>query len=260
MKLYHPLISFDLEVTGLDLNDDRIVEIAAVKLMPDGTRISKVARLNPTIPISKGATAVHGISDDDVKDAPTFKAISRSLFKFLDGCDLTGYNIAKFDVPMLAAEFKRVGVEWPSIDAKVIDSFRIVMTQEQRTLSWALKHYTGQDLTDAHAAMADAEAALSVLLAQEKKFLVQPEPGPNEPVVTLDDMDLLQRDPSWVDSEGKFKRDGDNVVITFGKHQGTPLDKVPGSYLSWMLNQEFPLDAKEVIDEELRRRRVRRTG
>lgn len=255
MKLSRPLVSFDLEVTGLDPEEDRIVEVAAIKLMPDGKKIEKTACINPERPIPAEATEVHGIKDEDVADAPTFRRIARSLWKFLDGCDLTGYNVARFDVPFLAAEFKRCSIEWPAEDAVILDAYSIAVRQESRDLAWALKFYTGKDHSDNHhSALPDAHAALDVLLAQSQKYLVQPESGDVDPV-TVEDMQILQSDPDWVDGQGKFKKVDDDVVITFGKHKDRVLKDIPGSYLSWMLKGDFLSDAKQVAREELERRR-----
>lgn len=248
MQLERPLVSFDLETTGLDPKKDRIVEIATIKLMPSGSHIQKVARLNPEQPIPSEATEVHGIRDEDVADAPTFRRIYKSLFSFLSDCDYTGYNIAKFDVPLLSAEFKRCGTAWPSGDAKIIDSLAIVRRMENRNLEWALRFYCGHDLDNAHSALPDARAALEVLLEQASRYEAQD-------VATIDN---LQRDPDWADSEGKFRRVQGEVVINFGKHKDLPLSKLRSDYLDWIIGGTFPEDAKQIVSEELERRRMAR--
>lgn len=249
MKLERPLASFDLETTGLDISKDRIVEIAAVKLMPDGRQISKTARLNPGRPIPKEATEVHGITDEDVKDAPEFRRIAKSLCAFLSNCDLTGYNLARYDVPLLSTEFDRCGIKWPDKDVKIVDAYMILNRMESRDLAWALKFYCGADLVGAHSALPDAEATLSVLLEQARRYDAQ----------DLDSLGDLQRDPNWVDSTGRFTKTPNGIAITFGKHKGTLLKDLGRSYLEWILDSSFPDDVKEVVDKELQiRMKVKR--
>lgn len=248
MKLERPLVSFDLEVTGLDPTEHRIVEIAAIKLMPDGSSVEKVTLVNPGCKIPPDATAVHGISDKDVENAPLFKQLAVSLLKFFSDCDLTGYNIAAFDIPFLKEEFARCGICWPATqDLKVLDAFAIVTRQESRDLSWALKFYTDRELgKDAHSALPDAQAALDVVLAQAEKYL--------HSEATPAQVDTLQRSPDWMDSTGKFRSTQDGIVVNFGKHKEQPLNRLASGYLRWMLKESFPTDAKEIARKELDRR------
>lgn len=243
LHIDRPIVVFDLECTGLDTEKDRIVEIAAVKYTPEGKIIEKVARLNPTIPIPADATAVHGISDADVADAPTFDKLANSLFEFFDGCDLGGYNCKRYDVPLLAREFRRLGTKWPAEDVKIIDSLAILSLQERRELKWALQFYAGKELQNAHSALADTRATLEILLHQATKYQSS----------TLDQLDSLQRDPSWVDDDGKFQKQGESIVITFGKHQGKSITSIPRDYRRWMLSQySFSRSTKQVIRESLK--------
>ena len=270
MKLTRPLISFDLETTGIDPESDRIVEIACIKMMPDGQIINKfinkVARLNPTIPIPQAATNVHGINDVHVFDAPTFKRIASSLFKFMDGCDLTGYNIVGFDIPLLSAEFRRVGSKWPAADVKVVDAYGIVVRKEPRDLTWALKKYCDKDLENAHSATADAKAALDVLMGQaqeyfnisSRKYLDAISSGEVIEEPSIDDLRDLSRDPDSIDLQGKFKVVGDKATITFGKHNGKSLSELPLDYLQWMLGGTFLEDVKKLIHDEITARRASR--
>ncbi len=266
MKLTRPLISFDLETTGIDPESDRIVEVACIKLMPDGQVINKIARLNPGMLIPQEATNIHGISDEDVKDAPKFKRIASSLFKFMDGCDLTGYNIVGFDIPLLSAEFRRVGSKWPAADVKVADAYGIVVRKEPRTLEWALKKYCDKELENAHSATADAKAALDVLMGQaqeyftisSRKYLDAISSGEVIEEPSIDDLRDLSRDPDSIDLQGKFKVVDDKATITFGKHKDKSLSDLPLDYLQWMLGGSFFEDVKKLIRDEISDRRASR--
>ena len=163
LQLSRPLVVFDLETTGLDVKNDRIVEISCVKIGIDGSRNLRTRRINPTIPISPQATAVHGISDNDVDNEPTFRQVSKSLLAFLDGCDLSGFNIERFDLPLLVQEFERVGVRFPETPVNVIDSWRIFLAMEPRDLAAACRYYCQRDLTLAHTAEAEQEDVFAPL-------------------------------------------------------------------------------------------------
>lgn len=243
--LERPLVSFDLEVTGLTDND-KIVQIGAIKLMPDGQRIHKEALFNPEMPISKGAEEVHGISDEMVKDAPIFRRVAKSLFRFLSDCDFTGYNLAKFDIPVLSREFAACGMEWPAKDAKILDAFSIALKQEPRDLTWAYKFYCDKQLENAHSALPDATASLDILLAQATKYQ-----GTTD-IIAMDD---LQRDPSWLDIDGKFIETPDGKFCTFGKHKDTRIEDLPLDYLNWILSKDFHYTTKDVVKDELIRRK-----
>ncbi|MBK9097544.1 MAG: 3'-5' exonuclease [bacterium] len=170
LNLSRPLVFFDLETTGTDVANDRIVEISLLKLFPDGQEELKTFRINPGIPIPPEATAIHGISNEDVKDKPSFLALSEILLGILSNSDLCGYNLLKFDFPLLRMEFARNKIEFNTVGINLIDPMRIFMKNEPRDLTAALKFYCNEDLTDAHSAEADTEATKKILLAQIKKY------------------------------------------------------------------------------------------
>lgn len=248
LVLERPLVFFDIESTGTNPYRDRIVEIAVIKVMPDGSREDVVRRINPCMPIPAGASAVHGIYDDDVKDCPTFDVVARNLYNYLDGCDLAGYNIVKFDVPMLQEEFKRCGLELNMHDRKLIDVFNIFCRLYPRNLSAAYKFFCGGDLEDAHSALADTDATVSVLLGQLAKHPELP-----REMAGLAEFSAA-RDADFVDSEGRLKFSGDEVVINFGKNSGRRLRDLacedPG-FLRWMLRSDFSDEVKNIIKNAL---------
>lgn len=170
LKLTKPLAFIDLETTGTNLGTDRIVEIAIVKILPDGTRSVKRKLINPEMPISKGSSDIHGITDEMVKDAPNFKQVANELKQVLDGCDIAGYNSNRFDVPLLVEEFLRVQVDFDLKSRKLVDVQKIFHQMEQRTLSAAYKFYCNKNLEGAHGAEVDASATHEVLEAQLEKY------------------------------------------------------------------------------------------
>jgi len=239
----NPLVVFDLETTGIDVAKDRIVEIAVLKVFPNGNRESKVRRVNPEIPIPPEATAVHGITDADIKDAPTFKAIAKSLANYIDGCDFAGFNSNKFDLPLLAEEFLRAGVDIDLKKRKFIDVQTIFHKMEKRTLTAAYKFYLDKDLVNAHSAEADTLATFEILCAQLERY---PE--------LKNDIDFLAEFSSFnrnVDFAGRIILDDKGVeIFNFGKHKGKPVVDVlraEPSYYSWMMNGDFPLHTKKVL-------------
>ncbi len=246
LELTRPLIVFDLETTGVDVEADRIIEIATMKLQPDHTAEEKVRRLNPGVPIPAGATEVHGITDADVRGMPTFNAVARSMADYFDGCDVAGYNAAGFDVPMLSAHFARARIEWPAADVSVVDPYEIYRrTTDFYTLQGAVRHYTGKDHDGAHEAQADVRAAFAVLNAQVDD--VSMARGLPEVNLTVAELDAMGRDPSWIDRRGKFKWLDGVPVVGFGKHQNKPMGKVPRDYWEWMLRQNFSADVVGIV-------------
>lgn len=248
LKLERPLVVFDLEATGVNVQNDRIVEISVIKVMPDGSQEVKTRRINPEMPIPAEASAIHGIYDKDVVDEPTFKDISRNLYLYLEDCDLAGYNSNRFDIPMLVAEFKRAGLNFDIESRNTIDAFNIFKKIFPRTLTAAYKFFCGKELVDAHSAEADTLATLEILAAQLEKF----EEIPN-------DMAELHKfcddtDPDAVDSTGKFKWSGEKVIVNFGKNSGTSLEQIavenPG-FLRWIMRADFPDDAKDIAQNAL---------
>ncbi len=246
LNLKNPIVFFDIESTGLNVAYDRIVEISAVKVMPDGTTETKTRRINPTIPISKEAQAIHGISQDDVKDCPTFKEIAKSFANWLSGCDIAGYNSTKFDIPLLSEEFLRAGVDFDFRKRHLVDVQVIFHKMEQRTLSAAYKFYCHKDLENAHSAESDTMATYEVLMAQLDKY---PD-GLRNDIQFLSDFSTKSR---FADYAGRIVyNDNDVPVFNFGKHKGKPVEDVlrnEPSYYSWMMNGDFTLDTKKVLTE-----------
>lgn len=248
LKLVRPIAFFDIESTGVVPQRDRIVEIAVVKLWPDGHQQTTVRRLNPGIPIPAGATAVHGITDADVADAPAFADIAEKLFNYLSDCDLAGYNITGFDVPILEAEFKRAGYDFAAVGHKIVDAYNIFCKLYPRTLTAAYKFFCGKELSDAHSAGADTAATLEVLLGEMDRHAELP-----------DDVDGLAvfsdlAGPDAVDRGRRFKWSGDEVVVNFGKNAGRTLRDIaendPG-FLRWILRGDFADDVKEIASNAL---------
>ena len=253
LALKNPLLFFDIESTGLNVACDRIVEISLVKVSPGGPGQPndvevKTRRLNPTIPITPGAQAVHGISDEDVKDCPTFKQVAKSLAKLMEGCDIAGYNSLKFDIPMLAEEFLRAGVDFDFRKRKLVDVQNIFHKKEQRTLKAAYKFYCGQNLDNAHSAEADTMATYEVLEAQLDRYAHDEEDPLQNDIAFLAKYSCQTR---FVDYAGRIVlNDDDEPVFNFGKHKGRRvvdvLSKEP-SYYSWMMDGDFTLDTKQQL-------------
>lgn len=257
LHLKNPLAFFDLETTGTNIIKDRVVEISVVKLMPDGERIIKTNKLNPTVPIPPETSMIHGIYDEDVKDAPTFKNIAKSLAKFLEGSDLAGFNILKFDVPVLVEEFLRANVPFDVSKRKLIDAQKIFHMMEKRTLGAAYKFYCNKTLEKAHSAEADTLATLEVLEAQVKKYEGQQAvDNLGKPVGLVENnMQSLHNlsATNMVDVAGRIIYNHDGVeVFNFGKHRNRAvalvLEKEP-SYYDWIMKGEFAQDTKRVITE-----------
>jgi len=237
-----PLAVFDLETTGTYVRSDRIVELAILRIDPDGTATYKLRRVNPEMPIPPDATAVHGISDADVAAEPTFRRLAKSLAAFLEDCDLVGYNLRRFDVPLLQEEFARAGVKFELAGRSIIDACTIFKTNERRNLAAAYDFYCGKDLEGAHSAGADTLATTEILLQQMERYSDLPR--------TAAELHEYCRDPSWVDEDGKFKWRGGEAVFSFGKHAGEPLREVaetaPG-YLDWMIEADFPEETLAIL-------------
>lgn len=243
LHLKKPIIFFDLETTGTNITKDRIVEISMIKIMPNGTENEWTTRLNPEMPIPAEATAIHGITDEDVANYRTFKMIAADLAKSFQGCDIAGFNSNRFDIPMLDQEFQRAGVKFDFSKPRFIDVQTIFHKKEQRTLAAAYKFYCGKDLADAHAAPADARATYEVLKAQLDMY----DDLPN-------DMEALSEYSSQnrnVDLAGRvIYNEQKQEVINFGKYKGQLVTDVlrqdPG-YYSWILQGDFPQNTKDVF-------------
>ncbi|MBO7255982.1 MAG: 3'-5' exonuclease, partial [Bacteroidales bacterium] len=238
-------VFFDIESTGLNVATDRIVEISIIKINPDGSEEIKTRRINPTIPISPEAQKVHGISDEDVKNEPTFAQIAKSLAKWMEGCDIAGYNSMKFDIPLLSEEFLRADVDFDFRKRKLVDVQNIFHKMEQRTLTAAYKFYCQKDLENAHSAEADTLATYEILKAQLDKY-----PDLQNDVKFLAEFSTKSK---FVDYAGRIVyNEKDIPVFNFGKHKGravTDVLKAEPSYYSWMMNGDFTRDTKKVLTE-----------
>ena len=245
LNLKNPLVFFDLETTGVNIVKDRIIEISFVKVCPNGQEICKTRRINPGMPIPPESTAIHGITDEDVKDCPTFKEIAKSLAAQIKGCDLAGYNSNRFDIPLLAEEFIRAGVDIDLNRRKFVDVQTIYHKMEQRTLAAAYKFYCNKDLNNAHTAEADTMATYEVLKAQLDRY---PE--------LQNDIDFLSKYSSYnnnVDFAGRMiYNDKGEEVFNFGKYKGKKVTDVlrtdPG-YYSWILQGDFARNTKQILTQ-----------
>ncbi len=246
LNLKNPIIFFDIESTGLDVANDRIVEISVLKVLTNGDQEIKTRRVNPEIPISEEAQKIHGIKNEDVANEPTFKEIAKSLANWMSGCDFAGYNLIKFDIPMLAEEFLRAGVDFDFRKRKIIDVQNIFHKMEQRTLSAAYKFYCNKELTLAHTAEADTIATFEILEAQLDRYKDTLE----NDIKSLAGFSSKTRN---LDYAGRIVLDEkDTPVINFGKHKGKSVEEVfrtDTGYYSWIMNNEFTLDTKRVLTE-----------
>lgn len=244
LNLKRPLIFFDLETTGINVTSDRIVELCYIKVFPNGNEESKSMRINPEMPIPPHSTAVHGITDDDVKDCPTFKEVAKELELTFRDSDIAGYNSNKFDVPLLVEEFLRAGVEIDLSKRKFVDVQTIFHKMEQRTLVAAYKFYCGKNLENAHSALADTRATLEVLESQLDRY---PDVLTND-VGFLADFTTVNRN---VDFAGRIiYNDKDEEVFNFGKYKGrkvTDVFRLDSGYYSWMMQGDFALNTKQVL-------------
>ena len=249
LKINRPIAFIDLETTGISLSTDRIVEIAIVKIMPDGSRQVKRRLLNPQIPIPKGASDIHGITDEMVKDAPSFKQSANEIKMFMENCDLGGYNSNRFDIPILMEEFLRAGMDVDLSKRRMIDVQHIFYTMEPRTLTAAYKFFCEKELVSAHSAQADVEATIEVLEAQLKKYQSL---GNN-----IDSILGVIGEEKIVDYARRFGFDDKgNEIFNFGKHKGrlvTDVLRAEPQYYDWMMRGDFPLHTKQKLTEILNR-------
>ena len=244
LNLKNPIVFFDLETTGINISRDRIVELSFLKIHTNGEEEIKSKRVNPEMPIPAESTAIHGITDEDVKDCPTFKQIAKSLAAQIEGCDLAGFNSNRFDVPMLAEEFLRAGIDFDMGKRKFIDVQIIYHKKEPRTLAAAYKFYCDKELIDAHSAEVDTIATYEILKSQLERY-------PD----LVNDIDELSKEfgsfNNNVDFAGRIVLNDKGVeVFNFGKHRGKPVADVlkrEPSYYSWMMDGDFPLNTKQVI-------------
>ena len=267
LNLTKPVVFFDLETTGTSVTNDRIVEICLLKVFPDGKETARTYRVNPGRPIPPEATAVHHITDDDVRDKPTFAQIAQEVANLFEGSDIAGFNSNRFDVPMLAEEFLRAGVDLDFSRPRFIDVQVIYHKMEQRTLSAAYKFYCGKNLEDAHSAEGDTRATYEVLKAQLDRYKgvdYKDRSGKiSQPVVN--DMEALSRftaNSQWADLVGHIGYDAKHrEVFNFGKHKGETVEDVfekEPSYYDWMMKSDFPLSTKNLITEIWDRKKQRK--
>ena len=244
LKLEKPIVFFDLETTGVQVSSDRIVEISILKIFPNGNKESKTWLVNPTIPIPSESTEIHGISNEKVKNEPTFKELAPEIFKLIHNCDLAGYNSNKFDIPLLAEEFLRVGVDFDMKNRKAVDVQNIFHKMEQRTLIAAYKFYCNKELINAHSAEADTTATYEILLSQLEKY----EELENN-INFLSEFSLLGG--KFADMAGfiRYNNSGEEI-LSFGKYKGVTLKQIwkeNKGYFSWIQNADFPLYTKNIM-------------
>lgn len=246
-----PVAFFDLETTGLSLSRDRIVELALIRISPQGDVLEKVRRVNPEMPIPPEAAAVHGITDDVVVDEPTFRAVAKDLARILEPCDLGGFNIRRFDLPILLAEFRRAGVAFDIKDRRLIDMKMIFHREEPRDLSAAARFYLDRDHQDAHTALGDIRTTAAVLAAQMERYPHLPR-----------DLDGLhaycdEMDPFRTEFDRWFAEESGGLRFMRGKHKGSLIEEVASSspdYLEWMLGaDDMPTEVLDVVRSALDR-------
>lgn len=255
LSLKRPIVFFDLETTGTDHAKDRIVELAFVKLNPDGRRDSYVKRLNPGMPIPAPVTAIHGITDEDVKDAPMFKHIAHELYEWIKNCDMGGYNSSKFDLPLLAEEFLRSGINVDFTERHMIDVQQIFFKMEARTLSAAYSFYCDKTLENAHSAEQDILATIEVLEAQLDRYSEL-----NNEVKALHDFTNTEQ---YVDYARRILLKDGHPVFNFGKYKGRKVEEIftiEPQYYDWMMQADFSLHTKQKISEILNKMKLKKAG
>lgn len=248
LRLQRSLIALDLETTGIQPKTDRIIDLAAIKLYPDGRQEQAYWRCNPGTPIPAEATAVHGITDQDVAHCPTFATQAPAILQFLQDSDLTGFNILRFDIPMLQTEFSRCNHVFPHAEQRIIDSYRLYTQREPRDLASAMRHYCQRSLEQAHQAQSDAQAALDVLFGQLRMYADLPQDINQLHAV------IHPQDPNAIDPDGKLRRVGGEIILTFGKYRNQPLRVVveqDRGYLQWLLQQDFSPQVQQHLQAAL---------
>ena len=257
LNLRNEVAFFDLEATGTNVSTDRIVEISIVKVKPDGGQTIYTKQINPGIPIPLEASLIHGIYDKDVKNAPTFKDLAKDIHQFIGSADLAGFNVLKYDIPLLVEEFLRAGIDFDLDKRNLLDAQKIFFMMEKRNLTAAYKFYCNKTLENAHSAEADTLATLDVFRAQVERYAgeeVEDLQG-NKLGVFENDMKKLHEliNEKMVDLAGRFIFNSEGVeVFNFGKHKGKTIEQVlkeePG-YYDWMMRGDFPLDTKRKLTQ-----------
>ena len=245
LKLNRPIVFFDLETTGVNIVNDRIVEISILKVFPNGNKESRTWLINPTIKIPKETTAIHGITDEKVANEPTFKEIHKDILEIIKNCDLGGYNSDKFDIPLLAEEFLRCEYDFSMKNINTVDVQNIFHKLEQRTLTAAYKFYCQKNLLNAHSAEADTLATYEILLAQIEKY--------DELENNIDYLSNFSRMRKSIDLAGFiYENDNKKAVFSFGKYKNQEIDDVlendPG-YFSWIMKSDFPNYTKKILSQ-----------
>ena len=248
LKLDRPLAVFDIESTGISPRRDRIIELAAVRVEPDGAETERCWLLNPTVPIPPETTAIHGITDEIVRDCPTFADKAGEIFAFFAGCDLSGFNADRFDIPCLEEEFARVGLNFGASSRRHVDVQRIFHRMEPRDLTAAVRLYLGRDHAGAHGAEADARATLEVLKAQLVRY-----PGLPKTTAEMDEY-LAPHDPLNADRMGLLRWTNGTLCVNFGKKKGVPLMELfthERNWLRWFAKGNFETDARMIVQDLL---------
>jgi DNA polymerase III subunit epsilon len=244
LQLTRPLAIFDLETTGITITTDRIIDIAIIKIMVDGSTQKKYFRLHPGIPIPEASSAIHGITDEDVKEAPTFKHVANEIKQFLDNCDLGGYNSNRFDIPLLTEEFLRAGLDINLKERKMVDAQQIFMKMEKRTLEAAYQYYCNKKLENSHSAEADAQATYEVLLGQLQRY---PDLGTD-----IESLHNISKGDDFADFSRRIKILNGIPCFNFGKYKeqsvASVFEKEP-QYYNWMMKGDFAQDTKAVITD-----------
>jgi DNA polymerase-3 subunit epsilon len=244
LQLARPIVFIDLETTGINIATDRVIEIAIVKIMPDRTKTVKHKLINPQMSIPKASTEIHGITDEKVKDAPTFNEAANELKHFIDNAYLSGYNSNRFDITLFMEEFLRSGIELDMSNRRMLDVQTIFHMMEKRTLEAAYKFYCAKDLIDAHSAEADALATWEVLEAQLERY--------ENLGKTIDTVLQFTGEEKYVDFARRFVLDNDVEIFNFGKHKGRSVAEVlkaEPQYYDWMMRGDFPLHTKQKLTE-----------
>ncbi|TCK85225.1 3'-5' exonuclease [Albibacterium bauzanense] len=255
--LKRPLVIFDLETTGVNVASDRIVEISALKANPDGTEETKTFRINPEMPIPLESSLIHGIYQEDIADAPTFREVAQELADFIGDADLGGYNSNRFDIPVLMEEFLRVNVPFDIENRFFVDVQNIFHQMEQRTLKAAYKFYCEKDLIDAHSAEADVIATFEVLKAQVLRYENKEweDKSGKVSIPVKNDIEALHKFTNLnktVDFAGRMVYDNEGIeIFSFGKHKGRAVEeifKIEPSYYAWMMKGDFPMYTKTCLE------------
>ena len=248
LKLDRPLVVFDIESTGVNARQDRIIELAAIRVEPDGTETEKCWLLNPGVPIPPETTEIHGITDAIVKDCPTFADKADEIERFFRDCDLSGFNADRFDIPCLEEEFARVGRNFASAGRRHVDVQRIYHKMEPRDLTAAVRFYCNRDHAGAHGAEADTRATLDVLKAQLAKY-------PDLPKTTAEmDEYLVPRDPLNADRKGLLRWINGALCVNFGQKKGAKLVDLfvhEKGWLKWFVKGNFETDARMIVNDLL---------